>query len=86
MELVEDAFLGRVSSAARLVSWGASPLAAVLAGALTERLPARSVVAGSAAFALAGLVGAAGVHLLLRARSGASTGPDTQRDDTGGVP
>jgi len=66
MELVPDEFLGRVNSAARLVSWGASPLAAMLAGAAAERVPARTVVAGSAGFAVVGVIGTVAVVLMLR--------------------
>lgn len=53
MELVDEEYLGRVSASGRFISWGTSPIGAMIGGALiTAGHPATTVIAGCAALPL----------------------------------
>lgn len=53
MEVVDEEYLGRVSASGRFISWGTSPIGAMIGGALiTAGYPATTVIAGCAALPL----------------------------------
>lgn len=54
MVVVEPEFLGRVGSTARMISWGAAPVAAVIGAAVSEAIGVRYVIGGASLFALLG--------------------------------
>lgn len=53
MEVVDEEYLGRVSASGRFISWGTSPIGAMIGGSLiTAGYPATTVIAGCAALPL----------------------------------
>lgn len=53
MEVVDEEYLGRVSASGRFISWGTSPIGAMIGGALiTAGHPATTVIAGCATLPL----------------------------------
>ncbi|WP_216378288.1 hypothetical protein [Arcanobacterium phocae] len=58
MEIVDEEYLGRVSAAARLVSWSASPVGAVTGGFIVSNgiISSASLIGGLSVLLLLGVV------------------------------